>query len=169
MSLTAPADLVSYFGRVDTRGLKQNITGAYICGPYLTSGPRNWFLVFTSSKTAWHLQLTVNSDEFRPLVFPAPLDGFEANFASGEYDLARVGKFEMNQGVTLHEILHLAYKHHRRFSLPSTHRGTRDFCLKVLATLNAQCFFKEMDVDKVRAGLANAFGEIHPIFPLLIL
>ncbi|KAG9124483.1 hypothetical protein FRC07_011462 [Ceratobasidium sp. 392] len=169
MSLTTPADLLAFFSRVDAKVLKQPITGAYICGPYLTNGPRNWFLVFTSPKIAWHMQLIADLGEFKPVVFPASLEGFEANFASGEYHLARMGKFEMNQGATLHEILHLVYVHHRRFRLPSTHRGSRDFCLRVLETLKEACFFKEISVDKVRSGLVEAFGEIYPIFPLLIL
>ncbi|KAG8724904.1 hypothetical protein FRC09_012317 [Ceratobasidium sp. 395] len=160
MSLTPPSNLLSFFNRVDAKALNQTITGAYICGPYLTNGPRNWFLVFVGSKIAWHLQLAADS---------APLEGFEANFASGEHYLARMGKFEMNQGATLHEVLHLVYIHHRRFCLSSTHRGTRDFCLKILATLKSAFVFKDMDVDQVRSGLVGAFGEIHPIFPLLIL
>ncbi|KAG8793740.1 hypothetical protein FRC12_001749 [Ceratobasidium sp. 428] len=169
MSLTPPSNLLSFFNRVDAKALNQTITGAYICGPYLTNGPRNWFLVFVGSKIAWHLQLAADSSELKPIVFPAPLEGFEANFASGEHYLARMGKFEMNQGATLHEILHLVYIHHRRFCLSSTHRGTRDFCLKILATLKSAFFFKDMDVDQVRSGLVGAFGEIHPIFPLLTL
>jgi hypothetical protein len=165
MPWASASDLIVLFNRVDSRGLKQEITGAYICGPYANNMPRNWFLVFTSSQTAWQLHLSANAGEYKPTIYPVPLDGFEANFASGEYYLARMGKFEMNQGVTLHEILDMICKNNGRFQIPSSRRGTRDFCLKVLTTLEEAFLFKEMRVDQVRSNLVEAFGEIHPIFP----